>query len=233
MTGFTLILVVVALAMTLIAARVMLNERRRSAARVAALTADIRGSGPDVSIRGGDPEAQLHDRAVRHEESVPVMPSDMFAPAERSPHQFKLMPAVLVLAVVAAIGLAFVSARYRTTERPSAQAAQAPVPPAAPQALELLMLDHDRTGDHLIVRGIIRNPPRGSEVDHLTAVVLLFDQQGSFLTSGRTPVATPTLEPGAEGSFVISVPGAADVSRFRVSFRTDDRVVPHIDRRHG
>jgi hypothetical protein len=223
LASLTLISVIIAVAMTLIAARVLLNERRRSAARVAALAADIRGAEPDVSF----PE-----RTVLHEETVPVMASDMFAPAQRSSPQFKLLPAVLALAVVAAIGLAFVSASYRA-EKPPAQTAQAAPTPAAPQALELLMLDHDRTGDHLIVRGIIRNPPRGSEVDHLTAVVLLFNQQGGFLTSGRAPVATPTLEPGAEGSFVITVPGATDVGRYRVSFRTDDRVVPHIDRRHS
>lgn len=228
MTGFTLIPLVVAAVMTLIAARVMLNERRRSAARVAALAADIR-----LGSREAEPDAPIQDRTVLHEETAPVMASDMFAPAERSSPQFKLVPAVLALAVVAAIGLAVVSASYRATEKPSAQTAPAAPPPATPQALELLMLDHDRTGDHLIVRGIVRNPPRGSEVDHLTAVVLLFNQQGGFLTSGRAPVASPTLEPGAEGSFVITVPGATDVGRYRVSFRTDDRVVPHIDRRHS
>lgn len=228
MTGFMLALVVVAVAMTLIAARVMLNERRRSAARVAALAADIH-----LGSREADPDAPIPGRTVVHGETVPIRAINMFAPAEPSPRQFKVMPAVLVLAVVAAIGLAFVSTSHRAAERPAAQAAQATAVPATPQALELLMLDHDRTGDRLIVRGIIRNPPRGPEVDHLTAVVLLFNQQGGFLTSGRAPVATPTLEPGAEGSFVITVPGATDVGRYRVSFRTEDRVVPHIDRRHG
>ena len=38
-------------------------------------------------------------------------------------------------------------------------------------------------------------------------------------------------EYGGESPFVVTVPGAADVGRYRVSFRTDDRVVPHIDRR--
>jgi hypothetical protein len=30
---------------------------------------------------------------------------------------------------------------------------------------------------------------------------------------------------------VITIPGMADVGRYRVSFRTDDGVVPHVDRR--
>ena len=42
---------------------------------------------------------------------------------------------------------------------------------------------------------------------------------------------TPPRGPGGESRFVVSVPSAADVGRYRVSFRTDDRVVPHVDRR--
>ena len=227
MTGLTLILVVAAAAMTLVAARIMLNDRRRSAARVAALAADIR-----LGSREADPDVPNFDNAVLYEETAPVTMNHIFAPAERSPHQFKLVPVVLVLAVITVIGLAFAS-RGPATGKPSGKPARATAQPATSEALELLMLDHDRTGDRLVVRGILRNPPDGSEVDHLTAVVLLFNQQGGFLTSGRAPIVTPTLEPGAEGSFVITVPGANDVGRYRVSFRTDDRVVPHVDRRHS
>ena len=57
MTGFMLALAVVAVAMTLIAARVMLNERRRSAARVAALAADIH-----LGSREADPDAPIPER---------------------------------------------------------------------------------------------------------------------------------------------------------------------------
>ena len=40
-------------------------------------------------------------------------------------------------------------------------------------------------------------------------------------------------EPGNpwEATFVVTVPGAGAVDRYRVSFRTDDRIVPHVDRR--
>jgi hypothetical protein len=44
-------------------------------------------------------------------------------------------------------------------------------------------------------------------------------------------VATAALAPGAETPFVVTLSDADTVDRFRVSFRTDDRVVPHIDRR--
>ena len=67
----------------------------------------------------------------------------------------------------------------------------------------------------------------------LTAVVFLFDKQGGFISSGRAAVAAAALAPGAEAPFVISIsiPGVNNVGRYRVSFRTEDRVVPHIDRR--
>lgn len=226
MTALTLILIVAAAATTLVAARIMVNDRRRSAARVAALAADIR------LAREADLNTPSSEDAL-DEFAAPVVMNSMFAPAERPSHQFKLVPVVLALAVIAVLGLAFASARGNATVKPLKQAAQSTTPPAAPKALELLMLDHDKTGDRLIVRGILRNPPQGLEVEHLTAVVLLFNQQGGFLTSGRAPVTAPTLEPGTEGSFVITVPGANDVGRYRVSFRTDDRVVPHVDRRHS
>jgi len=62
-------------------------------------------------------------------------------------------------------------------------------------------------------------------------VVFLFNRDGGFLTSGRATVESPSLVPGGETRFSVAVPAAGDVGRYRVSFRTDDRVVPHIDRR--
>jgi hypothetical protein len=118
--------------------------------------------------------------------------------------------------------------RYRAAPAGPVRPAQAL---AADQALQLVSLNHERADDRLTISGVVRNPPRGTQVDHLTAVVLLFNQQGGYLTSGRSPVESATLQPGAESKFVVTVPGASDVGKYRVSFRTDDRVVPHVDRR--
>ncbi len=82
------------------------------------------------------------------------------------------------------------------------------------------------------MRGVVRNPRTGVALDGLTAVVFLFARDGGFIASGRATVDAAPLAPGRESTFVFTVPGAADVSRFRVSFRTDDRVVPHVDKRH-
>jgi hypothetical protein len=94
-----------------------------------------------------------------------------------------------------------------------------------------MALGHERDADSLTVRGVLRNPANGKALGQLTAVVLLFNHDGGLVTSGRAAVQAPTLEPGAETTFVITIPGVADVGRYRVSFRTEDGVVPHVDRR--
>ena len=44
-------------------------------------------------------------------------------------------------------------------------------------------------------------------------------------------MAVTALAAGAEAPFVVTLPDADSVDRYRVSFRTDDRIVPHVDRR--
>jgi hypothetical protein len=63
--------------------------------------------------------------------------------------------------------------------------------------------------------------------------VTLFGRDGGFLASGRSAIESSALGPGVESTFAVTVAGADDVGRYRVSFRTDDRVVPHVDRRSG
>jgi len=142
----------------------------------------------------------------------------------------RAVPIAALVAVAAAIAFAILAgmSRYRAE---SAEPARPAAAVSADQALQLLSLNHERADDRITIRGVVRNPPRGSEVDHLTAVVLLFNQQGGFLTSGRSPIESAALQPGTEAQFVVTVPGVTDVGKYRVSFRTDDRVVPHVDRR--
>ena len=118
----------------------------------------------------------------------------------------------------------------RTTKPVTAASSAALAPGATP--LELVALGHQRDGDQLTVRGVVRNPPSAAERDRLSAVVFLFTPEGGFLTSGRATIAAPALVPGGESTFIVTVPGAASVGRYRVSFRTDDHIVPHVDRRH-
>ena len=49
--------------------------------------------------------------------------------------------------------------------------------------------------------------------------------------SGILAIAALKLGAGDESPFVVSLDAPASVARYRVSFRTDDGVLPHIDRR--
>jgi hypothetical protein len=97
--------------------------------------------------------------------------------------------------------------------------------------LELVSLSHQRQNEKLAVSGLVRNPVAGAPVERLSAVVFLFDRVGTFVASSRANVDFLKLGAGDESPFVVSIEAPATVARYRVSFRTDDGVVPHIDRR--
>ena len=101
----------------------------------------------------------------------------------------------------------------------------------AGEPIELIALGHERDGDRLTVHGIVRNPPSGGEVDGLAAVVFVFDSNGDFLVSTRAALPAAALNPGAQAPFLVTIPNMSDVGRYRVSFRADERVVPHVDKR--
>jgi hypothetical protein len=97
--------------------------------------------------------------------------------------------------------------------------------------LELVSLTYARRNEKLAVSGLVRNPVNGEPVERLSAVVFLFDRMGTFVTSARANVDFLKLGAGDETPFVVSLDAPATVERYRVSFRTDDGIVPHIDRR--
>jgi hypothetical protein len=113
------------------------------------------------------------------------------------------------------------------TEQTTVSAAGA----TAPAPLELISLRHERKQGALAITGLVRNPGAGQLLDKLAAVVFLFDQHGAFLTSARAGVDYTQLAPGDESPFVIRVDAPSSVARYRVSFRTEAGVVPHVDRR--
>jgi hypothetical protein len=90
---------------------------------------------------------------------------------------------------------------------------------------------HTRDGDTLTIAGLVRNPRAGEQARRVTAVILAFNRSGAFVNSARAPLDFTTLAPGDESPFVVTVPSAADVGRYRVSFRTDAGVIRHVDRR--
>ena len=182
------------------------QEHRRADARVAALSAAIDG---DSTTRGAGMPVAAH-------------PQGMFAP-ER--HVAARGHVLIKGAVGIAMTLAVIVAVAMGTRE-----AGSPVHMAAPALLELLSMRHTRDGGNLTVSGFVRNPAAGPDIDHVTVVVLAFDQDGGFVASGRAPLEIPTLRPGDESPFMVTIAGVG-IERYRVTFRTDGGVVRHLDRR--
>lgn len=221
----TVVSLILAGAMSVVAWRVDRDERLRSEARVAALAAEIRAEDADLPLGSG---------AI-------ASAGDMFAYVQPAAMLPRLSAVVVAGALVVGAGAAFLVALGRngdaaahpgSSSQPPPSALEAAVPaPRAADALELVALEHERANDRLTVRGVVRNPANGSPVNQLTAVVLLFNRDGGFLASGRAQVQPASLQPGGETTFLVTVPGAADVGRYRVSFRAEDRIIPHVDAR--
>jgi hypothetical protein len=136
--------------------------------------------------------------------------------------QKSLAFAAVILFAVLSGGLVFMMSGPRGTSA----AAMGPNSP-----LELVSLSHERHNDKLAVSGLVRNPASGKPVDRLSAVVFLFDKSGTFVTSARANVDFLKLGAGDESPFVVSLEAPPTVARYRVSFRTDEGIVPHVDRR--
>ena len=194
------------------------EERRRREARIAALAAAI------------------HDEPL----NIPTpaeTAGDLFTTRQHAGggSRFATVAAVglLVFGGVAALAVVSSSARGEATVRSESSVTAAPEPQQTStiQPLELVALGHDRDGDRLTVRGVVRNPASGMALDRVTAVVLVYKEDGGFVGSGRATVDSTVLGPGGETAFTVTIPAASQIGRYRVSFRTEDRVVPHIDRR--
>ncbi|MBI3399954.1 MAG: hypothetical protein HY048_00930 [Acidobacteria bacterium] len=203
----TLSSLLLAALMSVIAWRLAGEERRRSEARVAVLSTEIHDA--DTA-----PAAAAQNVALS---------ADLFSAArpETSAGRWATVAGLGVIAFCTILALAVGLSGARSATGPAAVA-----PP-----LELVALDQDRDGDRLVIRGVVRNPAGGPAVAGLTAVVFLFNRDGGFLTSERSALGAATLGPGSESPFVVTVAGAGDVGRYRISFRTGDRIVPHVDTR--
>ena len=194
------------------------DERRRSEARIAALAAAIH----EEPLNGPTPAGNA---------------GDLFTTRQHAGAGFRYATVaaigLLVCGGVVALAVVSSSASGEGTVRRESSATRAPESPQTPavEPLELVALGHDRDGDRLTVRGVVRNPASGTALDRVTAVVLVYKGDGGFVGSGRAAVDSTMLGPGGETTFTVTVPAATQIGRYRVSFRTDDRVIPHIDRR--
>ena len=144
-------------------------------------------------------------------------------PRTSSSGQKFLALAAVMLFVVLATGFIW---QWSNSKASTASAAVVTTEP-----LELLSLKHDRQSSKLSVSGLVRNPASAKAVEHLNAVVFLFDGQGTFVKSATAPVDFTKLSSGDESPFVVTLDAPSTVTRYRVSFRTDAGIMPHIDRR--
>ena len=228
----TLLSLAIALGTSFLAWRVMRNERLRSEARIAALAADLGIDDDERPIRASRQAQPVPALEIRTVDEPVAAPTGMFAAkprAERSGVRFAAGVAVAVLVVGAVIGVLVLTSRGTTATRPErANAVAAAAPAEVP--LELVALGHEREADRLTVRGVVRGTPRAAQ-GPLTAVVSLFDRDGAPIGSGRAAVQGAAANPLGERTFVVTVSSAGNVGRYRVSFRSDDQIVPHVDPR--
>lgn len=201
--------------MAIVVSRMRREERARADARVAVLSqmaaTDFLPETEPSSAMPADPD---HATA-----------GGLFAGATAaSPWPARLAIAAAIVAVL------LVSGGIALFRSPATDARMAGHVGAAP--LELQALEHTQQGGTLTVSGWVKNPAGATPAVNLTATVFLFGPDGSFLTSGRAPLHTPTLEAGAESPFLVAIPVNGPVTRYRVSFRdSSGHPVAHVDRR--
>jgi hypothetical protein len=187
------------------------EDRERHEARSAAL-AEMIGDGPVTPDVVHEAQADAHVEA-------PALFGEVQADSRAGSPLLLAAGVVVVLIAIAGI---YLFNRVGGT----ASASQGPAP------LELTSLAHERAGESLKISGLVHNPRAGRSYSDVVAVVFTFDRQGNYLSSGRAGLDFRQLPPGEEAPFAITLPSAAGVVRYRVSFRTDAAVIPHIDRRN-
>jgi len=243
----------IAVAMAVLAWRLLREEHRRADARVAVLT--------ELANRDLDAEAEAPARPAARRVEPPPAPAPRPAPTQQAPPRsatptafdlpLRLEPAAAAppeaggapigslfdaprpagqslgrLVALALVAAAMATGVWVVRELGGGRRAA----DAAP--VELVSLAHDRQDDTLRITGLVQNPRDGAERRDVVAVAFLFDAAGTLVASGRAPIDFTRLAPGDESPFVVLVPHADGVARYRLGFRTGDgRVLAHVDRR--
>ncbi len=245
----------VAVTMCAIVIKLLREERRRTDARVEALlalaSAPSAGAQPDNhEAPGAAPELHEHARVTPWEEpepdsvvhtgperndrdlmlnaGVPVTGVDgLFAEREAPSPWGRRLVVAAACAVLVTVGAFVLGSLESEAEAPGTSAQSGAATP-----LELLSLRHAAQREAMTITGLVQNPRGGNAVSGVTAVAFLFASDGSFLGSGRAPLDFTELKPGDESPFVVQVPNARGVARYRVSFRSrNGEVISHVDKR--
>lgn len=230
----TVLALLMTVGMGVVTWRLVREERRRSAARLSVLAAELaRHDAPrdmhdmddihDMDERqpsfsrgegAGETAASSHTRAGLFQ--------TQFGETEgwtRRLAGFGIAGIVLV-AIISAAVLTFPGGRRDQ----ALEEAQVPV--------ELLALTHEHHDGMLAISGTIRNPGDGPEERHLTVMALALDRDGTVVATGRASLEPTGLPTETESTFAVSLP-ADDATRYRISFLFENMTVPHLDRRAG
>jgi hypothetical protein len=208
---------VLAVSLALFAWRVLRRNHQQREERVALLRQLAFDPEPTIAI---EPTPMLDPIDLLREAPQQVFAATYAAPAPR-----RWTPVVLVLLFIV-IGAGTVYGLYRPDMITAIKVPTQVLP------LDLFSLSHRFEAGDLVVTGLIQNPRTSRAVPSVVAVVYVFNEQGDYVASGRTPLEFAPLVPGADAPFIVRVPGVSGVSRFRVGFRAaDGSVVAHVDRR--
>lgn len=228
-TGLSLAM---AIAMALVVMKLLGDERRRSDARVAALSDMAGGLKPEVGP-GAQGATRFADLALRPDTPGVAGVGDLFAEPKRS------SPWGRRLAVIGTLAAMILATGFVLTSRGSSSTAGAPAAPPAPATpaagvapLELLSLRHTQDAERLTITGLVQNPRGAASLTRVVATAFAFGPDGTFLAGGRAPIDFTSLSAGDESPFVVIVPVTGAVARYRVGFRAaDGSVIAHVDKR--
>jgi hypothetical protein len=220
-----------AAALSVIVWRMLRIERRRSDARVASLT-------QLAAAKSQTTASPALDLEIRHTPENTVS-APLFSEREHGSPWLTRLGVMGALALAGAAIMFFAltatarSAQVRS-KAPANAAATASPTAAASAGLELLSLRDSRESGSLTITGLVQNPRNGSPLSRVTVTAYAFDDKGAFLASGRALIDITALSPGDESPFVVTVPVADTVARYRIGFRGEDgRVIAHVDRRQS
>jgi len=231
LVSVTLLSMAMAMTLSVVVWRMLRLERRRSDARVVALTelaARAEPKVPHVPVR------MPLDLPLNAGAPAPSTP--LFAEPERSSPWGSRVAIMTALAlIVSAVVLFALAAQNRATSVKHATAppkGTAAAANMAPGGLELLSLRETRQPGSLTITGLVQNPRGGAALNRVSVTAFAFDRNGAFLASGRALLDVTALAPGDQSPFVVTVPVSDSVARYRIGFRTEDgRVLAHVDKR--
>lgn len=236
-TALSLVAAVVA---STIAVQVTRAERRRRAARVAALAhaagvatitpldapADVIVAAAVTRAEDASVPVDLGDFAPETPRAGMAATPGLFVPPVADSGSGNRQWGLLVAAAVAAVVVGGGSLALLVSGRAPGQAS---VDAAAP--LELVALSHARTDGELAVTGLVHNPAEGRAANNLAAEVRVFDAAGLVIATRSALVGTTALQPGTEAPFTVALGPAATAARYRVSFASNGTMLAHVDRR--